>query len=121
MEIRAIIITLLILYSAVLIAPATGPKMKKIRVNIAPTVGIPAGEVYVDIRFDADRTMNVGKSVDECIQQNCQSVQDTLKGHGIRGTWRANIAVLDRVMDYYTKMELEAKEEKEAKENMDAE
>jgi hypothetical protein len=109
MEIRVVILTLLILYSAIAIAPLTESKMKKVRVNIAPSIGVHDRELYVDIRLDADRTAYVGKSLDECIQHNCQSVQEALRGQGVRGSWRANVAVLDRVMDFYTKTETEEK------------
>lgn len=82
--------------------------MKKVRVNIAPAIGIQDREIHVDIRFDVDQDIKVGKTVDECIQHNCRAAHEILKSHGVRGTWRANISILDRVVDYYTKADADS-------------
>jgi hypothetical protein len=93
------ILALLILYSAVLLAP---PKMKKVRVNIAPKLGIKDRDVYVDVRFDADNKISINDALSECIQRNCQAVQEVLgKEEGLTGRWRANISVMDRILEHY--------------------
>lgn len=103
MRVNIILLSIFILYSAFLLSTPTDPKMKKIRVNIAPAVGVQDREIHVDIRFDAHRDNIVGKTVDECIEHNCHAAQEVLKTQGVRGRWRANMAILDRVVDYYTK------------------
>ena len=108
MQVSIILLTFIILYSAFLLDPPTEPKMKKVRVNIAPAVGIQDREIHVDIRFDVEQDIKSGKTVDECIQNNCQAAHEILRSQGIRGTWRANISILDRVVDYYTKAEADS-------------
>ena len=92
------ILALLILYCAVLFAPV---KMKKVRVNIAPKLGIKDRDVYVDVRFDADNKISITEALSECIQRNCQAVQEALKDQEVNGRWRANVSVMDRILDHY--------------------
>jgi hypothetical protein len=102
---------LCILLIVLIIVAAEFPKMKKVRINIAPKVGIQDREVLVDIRFDADNRIRNDVSNDsllECVNYNCAKAQETLKDQGFKGTWRANIAILDRVMDFYKNKKQEA-------------
>lgn len=75
--------------------------MKKVRLNIAPKLGIKDRDVYVDVRFDADNKISVTEALSECIQRNCQAVQETLKEQEVSGRWRANVSVMDRILDHY--------------------
>ena len=76
--------------------------MKKVRVNIAPKLGIKDRDVYIDVRFDADNKISVNDALSECIQRNCKNVQETLsKEEGVNGRWRANISVMDRILEHY--------------------
>ncbi len=93
--------------------------MKKIRVDIAPRFGIKDRELYVEVRFDADNKLSImealgqhsltsGKGLQiqsealaECIQRNCQAVQDALKHEGVTGRWRANVSIMDRILEHY--------------------
>lgn len=75
--------------------------MKKVRVNIAPKLGIKDRDVYVDVRFDADNKISITEALSECIQRNCQAVQEALKDQEVNGRWRANVSVMDRILDHY--------------------
>lgn len=94
--------TLCTLLLLVLLILADFPKMKKVRIDIAPKMGIQDREVHVDIRFDADNRLQVNDdSLLECVNYNCAKAQKELKDQGLTGVWRANVAILDRVIDFY--------------------
>lgn len=113
------ILTLFILYSAITLALLPESKMKKVRVNIAPKLGIKDRDVYIDVRFDADNKIGITQSlsqhsltsgkgfqieseaISECIERNCHSVQEALGKEGITGRWRANISIMDRIIEHY--------------------
>jgi len=75
--------------------------MKKVRVNIAPKLGIKDRDLYVDIRFDVDNKISINEALSECIQRNCQAIQEALKEQEVNGRWRANISVMERILDHY--------------------
>ncbi len=101
--------TLCVLLFLVLLVLADFPKMKKVRIDIAPKMGIQDREVHVDIRFDADNRLQINDdSLLECVNYNCAKAQEELKEQGLTGVWRANIAILDRVVEFYKNKKHEA-------------
>ena len=74
-------------------------EMKKVKVNIAPSLGIKE-EFYVDIRFDRDEF----DTLLDCIQANCQNIHNKIMStypDGISGSWRINSRILNMVYDHY--------------------
>lgn len=73
-------------------------KMKKMRINIAPTIGIKE-EFYVDVRFDKNDSIDIM----ECIENNCVNIQKRIQedAPGVSGRWRVNTRVIDLVYDHY--------------------
>jgi hypothetical protein len=85
-------------------ALAPPPTMKKVRIDIAPNLGVKDREVHVDIRFDADNQIRAEVSEDslvECVNYNCVQAKERLKEEGFTSAWRANKVILDRITDYY--------------------
>ena len=94
-----------ILLCFILVAAITPPpKMKKVRIDIAPKLGIKDREVHVDIRFDADNQIRADMYEDslvECVNYNCVQATERLYEEGFVTAWLANRVILDRITDYY--------------------
>ena len=108
---RYTLCVLLFLVLLVLLVLADFPKMKKVRIDIAPKFGVQDREVHVDIRFDADNRLRNDvndESLLDCVNYNCAMAQAALKDQGLKGVWRANVAILDRVVEFYKNKKHEA-------------
>ena len=74
------------------------PKMKKAKVNIAPTIGVQE-DFYVEIRLDKEE----GANTVQCAIDNSERIHKKILEHYPDKTcnWRINRFIIDYVYDHY--------------------